>query len=301
MSSTETPIVADEPRPSDRRASIDLATGCEPTTDRLQCMEVVGGNGATHRKIETTGLDVTIFSRPHESDPYGGDVHYLTGCASGRITRIVVADVAGHGASVAERARQLRDIARDNVNHIRHQRMVKRTNREFSDDDRGTGFATGVFVTLFQPTGGLRLCNAGHPPPFLFTAETGEWSSFSDPERRNLPLGVVPDTTFHELTRRMELGDAVLIVTDGLLESRDGDGSMLGSDGLEKWLGEFGTPSDDLVARIAARVLERTDGEPGDDLTLLLLRKNDNRVGTRDQLLAPVRYLTDLVGLRSSK
>lgn len=55
---------------------------------RMQCMEVWGGNRQVERYLETPGLEAWIYSQPHEQASGGGDVYYVSSCASGRITRI---------------------------------------------------------------------------------------------------------------------------------------------------------------------------------------------------------------------
>ena len=57
-------------------------------------MEVWGGNQATFAAFEKAGLDIWLYSRPFGTDASGGDLYYLSSCASGRITRMLVADVA---------------------------------------------------------------------------------------------------------------------------------------------------------------------------------------------------------------
>ena len=74
----------------------------EPDRHTLQCMEIWGGIEPVERTVTTPGLDAWIFSQPFQGDEQGGDVYYVTLCGGGLITRIVVADVSGHGASVAE-------------------------------------------------------------------------------------------------------------------------------------------------------------------------------------------------------
>ena len=77
------------------------------------------------------GLQSVIFSRPHGASKAGGDVYYLSSCASGRISRLLLADVSGHGAEVAELGRGLRALMRKNVNVIRQKRFVEGMNRQF--------------------------------------------------------------------------------------------------------------------------------------------------------------------------
>ena len=86
---------------------------------RMQCMEVWGGNQSVERSVETAGLKIWVYSRPYGKAHSGGDVHYLSSCASGRITRMLLADVSGHGESVSQIAVALRDLMRQNVNYIR--------------------------------------------------------------------------------------------------------------------------------------------------------------------------------------
>ena len=73
-----------------------------PDQHTLQCMEIWGGIEPVERTVATPGLDLWVFSQPFGGDEQGGDVYYVTLCGGGLITRIVVADVSGHGSSVAE-------------------------------------------------------------------------------------------------------------------------------------------------------------------------------------------------------
>ena len=56
------------------------------------------------------GLSVWVYSRPHGSSLGGGDVYYLSLCASGRISRVLLADVSGHGELVSGLGVGLRDV-----------------------------------------------------------------------------------------------------------------------------------------------------------------------------------------------
>ena len=69
-----------------------------PDRQTLHCMEIWGGIEPVERSVSTPGLDLWVFSRPFHGDEQGGDVYYVTLCGGGVITRIVVADVSGHGA-----------------------------------------------------------------------------------------------------------------------------------------------------------------------------------------------------------
>ena len=96
-------------------------------------MEIWGGIEPVERTVATPGLDLWVFSQPFGGDEQGGDVYYVTLCGGGLITRIVVADVSGHGSSVAEFSSSLRSLLRKNINQKSQKRLVERLNRQFTE------------------------------------------------------------------------------------------------------------------------------------------------------------------------
>ena len=145
-----------------------------PVEHTLQCMEIWGGIEPVERAVSTPGLDLWVFSQPFEGDAQGGDVYYVTLCGGGIITRIVVADVSGHGSSVAEFSLSLRSLLRKNINQKSQKRLVERLNRQFTEMAALRRFATALVVTYLASTNRLTVCNAGHPHPLLYSAATGD-------------------------------------------------------------------------------------------------------------------------------
>ena len=78
--------------------------------ESMKCMEVWGGHQAVDQSLQMPGLKVWVYSRPYGKAIGGGDVYYLSFCASGRITRMLLADVSGHGETVSQVAVGLRDL-----------------------------------------------------------------------------------------------------------------------------------------------------------------------------------------------
>src|SRR5262245_16992854 len=106
-----------------------------PVPHTMQCMEVWGGNHAVDQGVIMPGLDVWVFAQPHEGGEFGGDVHYVSSCGTGRISRLVVADVSGHGAKVADVARGLRTLMRKFVNYLDQTRFVEALNKGLLETD----------------------------------------------------------------------------------------------------------------------------------------------------------------------
>src|SRR3954471_14429319 len=99
----------------------------------LRCMEIFGGSGAREEHLSTPGLDAWISSAPFEGAADGGDVHYLSLCGGGVITRLILADVSGHGREVADVATALRALMRKNINSKSQGRLVRALNRQFAE------------------------------------------------------------------------------------------------------------------------------------------------------------------------
>src|SRR5690606_34806228 len=72
----------------------------------LACAEVWGGNGAIRRRVVLPGLEGHVLSQPCGGGQ-GGDVYYVTACSMGLMTRVCLADVAGHGEAVSAMSRWL--------------------------------------------------------------------------------------------------------------------------------------------------------------------------------------------------
>lgn len=254
--------------------------------ERMSCMEVWGGNQPVDGGVVMAGLDAWIYSRPYRGAERGGDVYYVSSCATGRITRLLVADVSGHGDGVAQTGADLRRLMQKYVNHIEQRRFVIDLNREFGSADRAGGFATAVVATFFAPTNELAISSAGHPPPLRYSVKEKRWSIVDlEPDGRDresavapadIPLGVVDAATYGQRAMKLAVGDFVLCYTDAAIEALDESRRMLGPAGLLRLVESI--PREDPSAILPA-VRERLAAlAPGnleqDDLTLLLFRPN---------------------------
>lgn len=260
-------------------------------------MEVWGGNLGVDRAFEMPGLEVWIFSRPFGAEASGGDVYYLSSCASGRITRMLLADVSGHGAVVSRIALALRDLMRRNVNVVSQKRLLESMNREFAAVAKEGGFATALVSTFFAPTRSLVLCNAGHPPPFVYRASSKSWSVF-DPQQppdstiHDTPLGVSDEAHYTLLTTRLQRGDMLFAYSDGLIEGQIGADRILGVQGLLRLLRETSAHNPpEIIADILQRVVGASGQLDQDDVTVILMQATGSRTTWKDNLLAPFRLL----------
>lgn len=267
----------------------------------MQCMEVWGGNQAIDNAVSMPGLDAWIYSQPYKGDDSGGDIHYVSSCATGRISRMLVADVSGHGTAVSDMARTLRRLMGRHVNYLDQTRFLRALNREFAAVADGGGFATALVATYWAPTDYLTACNAGHPRPLWRRARDGAWAYLdatadARPEGlANLPLGVAEPTAYGQFGVTLEPGDLVLIYTDSLLEAAGADRRQLGESGLLDLVGSLDVTTPELFVQdlLAAVSAHRAGAPAADDVTVLLLRHNGvrpPRMGFREWVGAWTRF-----------
>jgi sigma-B regulation protein RsbU (phosphoserine phosphatase) len=247
----------------------------------MQCMEVWGGSQLTSAGVEMGGLNVWVFSKPFGEAQRGGDVYYASSCATGRISRLLLADVSGHGTSVAATAADLRTLMRRFVNRLDQAEFVRLLNQQFIALSQSATFATAVVTTFFAPTGRLTVCNAGHPRPFLYRAAQRQWdflghendgSKKSKPQ--NIPLGLLALAEYEHVDVELGPGDCLLKYTDALIESSDADGEMLGEDGLLRLMRLIGDVEPEKVIESLLNEIEERYPEnlAKDDVTLMLVR-----------------------------
>jgi sigma-B regulation protein RsbU (phosphoserine phosphatase) len=266
----------------------------------MHCMEVWGGSQLTEREMQMGGLDAWVYSKPYGNAGHGGDIYYASSCATGRISRLLLADVSGHGDAVAATAADLRDLMRRYVNFLDQTQFVRSMNRQFVAMSGLGCFATAVATTFFAPTRLLSVCNAGHPRPLHFRAAEGKWSLLEKSQdegrsARNIPLGILDITDYEQFDVELEVGDFVLCYTDALIESRNSDGEFIGEEGLLGIAASMKVADghafiQSLLGAIAGRhagnLLE-------DDVTVLLLRPNAlrPRARPRDKFGAVLRLM----------
>jgi serine phosphatase RsbU (regulator of sigma subunit) len=277
----------------------------DQSVQHMQCMEVWGGSQLTSRGVEFGGLDAWVYSKPYGKAHAGGDIYYASSCATGRISRLLLADVAGHGQTVAATAADLRTLMRRFVNRLDQTEFVRLLNQQFAVLPRTGAFATAIVTTFFEPSRRLTVCNAGHPRPLLYRATQHQWDflgtqgpgSRSAPS--NIPLGLFGAAEYEQFDVELQPGDCLVSYTDALIESRDSDGEMLGEEGLlriTRLLGDV--PPEKMIETLLSEIEARyPENLSEDDVTVLVVRANGRklRFSLREKFQALGRFASSLI------
>lgn len=146
-----------------------------------------------------------------EDTAAGGD--WFDALALGDRLVLVVGDVVGHGVEAAAVMSQLRTALRMQISTgytvVEALEAVDRFHKQVP----GSKSATMCVGSLDFTSGEFQYCTAGHPPPLLVTADAS--ARYVEPTGAG-PLG--SGTGFPVRSEVLNIGDAILFYTDGLIE-----------------------------------------------------------------------------------
>jgi serine phosphatase RsbU (regulator of sigma subunit) len=118
----------------------------------------------------------------------------------------------------------------------------------------------------------LTVARGGHPAPLVLRSD-GSVEVIAPPGKA---LGIFPDPELGDRSIRLEVGDAAVFYTDGVVEARGPDGSFFGErrllDLLRAWRG-LEAPA--IAGKLKDVVVEHGEGYARDDLAVLVLRVPD--------------------------
>ncbi|GAB4056572.1 PP2C family protein-serine/threonine phosphatase [Catellatospora paridis] len=224
-------------------------------------------------KVGTLAVAGRYISATAAAD-IGGDLYEALDTPYG--VRMIIGDVRGKGLDAVRTA----SIVLGSYRHVAFERADLRA--IVADLDRAVARSVGDedFVTacLVEERGGtLTIVNCGHPAPILL--RRGEVITL-DPPSPAPPLGFMP--VVRSRVERLEPGDRLLLLTDGLAEARrDGEFFPI-TERAWKLLGH-GTVGDGL-ASVESALMEWVHNRLDDDIALILMEY----AGPSQPTLAPV-------------
>lgn len=245
-----------------------------PQVHRIACSEIWGGNRADELLVETSGIRGCLYSRGCEGGK-GGDIYYFSVCGSDLLTRIAIADVVGHGEAVSETSQWLYDSLARQMNSADGATILSDLNT--STVERGLdAMSTASVAAFYRENSNFYYSYAGHHEILLRRRGQDSWQRLAAPEHdrlEDLPLGVSSECKFQQHSVHVDIGDRLLLYSDGLIEAMDQDGQQFGTDALCKVLESNG--GKDLSAirgSLLESLLEHTDGKlDHDDVTFMLI------------------------------
>ncbi len=116
-------------------------------------------NRFIEQSVNSAGIQAWVFSHPYQGQRQGGDIHYLSLCVGGIVTRIILADVAGHGDHVAKTSKVLLNLLRKFMN-TKSKIDWCRAEPTFHGNGREGWFCNAIVATYLSHKSTLLLTNA---------------------------------------------------------------------------------------------------------------------------------------------
>lgn len=197
--------------------------------------------------------------------PFAGDFLVTAMPRGTRRLEVAVVDVSGKGEGAATRALLLSGAFGGLLGALPPADFLSAANGYLIRQDWEEGFATAIHLSLDLDSGDFEIRSAGHPPAAQRTAGSGRWSVH---ESEGPALGLLDDVDYECVTGTLRQGDAVILYTDGLVETPDRDISM----GIDRMLGQAEALLRGNFQGGAKRMIEAL-GSPHDDRALMLVRR----------------------------
>lgn len=200
---------------------------------------------------------VEAASKSAGGTSFGGDFIVASRAADGDSLELIVVDVSGKGIEAGTRSLLLSGAFGGLASAVSPDRFLMDANEYLLRQEWDEGFATAIHLHLCLRTGAFELRKAGHPPAVWLHAGSGRWSVL---DSDGPVLGLIPGATFETVRGRLLPDDALVMYTDGLVEtvSRDiasgidklaGKGQLLFPTGYErgarKLIDQLASNSDD--------------------------------------------------------
>jgi serine phosphatase RsbU (regulator of sigma subunit)/PAS domain-containing protein len=220
---------------------------------------------------DVPGIELAARYRPaFDTTEVGGDFYDVFPAGAGAWA-VAIGDISGKGIEAAALTALARYTVRAAAREHRQPREVLSLLNEavLAEGPEGR-FLTVAFGRLRHRAGGVRLtvASGGHPLPLLLRSG----GSVEPAGRPGTLMGFTETVHLPEKVTELRPGDTVVFFTDGLTDVRGPEG-MFGEERLMAVLrGCSGLTAEATAARLEAEVLAFLQGEPRDDLAVVVLR-----------------------------
>jgi serine phosphatase RsbU (regulator of sigma subunit) len=218
---------------------------------------------------ELQGLELGDAYESSAHVEVGGDVYDFMELGDGRLA-VTLGDVTGHGieaaADMAMAKFVFRSLARE---HPEPGDFLQSANEVVVGEIAPGKFITLVYMVIDGGKGEVAAAGAGHPAPRIVGAD----GSVRGLETRGLVLGIEPGQRYEEVRATLDLGGAVVLYTDGVIEAR-WEGELYGVERLEGVLSERRDLSANKLAQAVlddCRAFAR--GELADDCAVVVVKR----------------------------
>ena len=198
-------------------------------------------------------------------EPFAGDFAVANISDASDRFEVALVDVSGKGLDAGTRALLLSGAFGSLLGAMDPAALLGAANSYLLRQEWNDGFATAIHVALELDTGRFSVGGAGHPPAVKYWAGAGRWQVI---DTANGPLlGVLQGAAFPRSHGQLLRGDALLLYTDGVIETRFRDLTV----GIDRMLGEAERLVSEGFAGGATRICSAALAGRSDDRAVVLI------------------------------
>jgi serine phosphatase RsbU (regulator of sigma subunit) len=180
---------------------------------------------------DVTGYE--FYSHYSPAQTVGGDYYDFIALPGGRVA-VVLGDVAGKGVPAALLVAKLSSEVRFCLLTVPNlAQAVSLLNEQMIHGGLSDRFVTLAVMVIDPDSNVVTVVNAGHMSPKLFRGSTGELVDAISLDSTGVPIGALPGYPFEQITMPMEVGDSLVVFTDGVTDAMSPTGEMYGAERVD--------------------------------------------------------------------
>lgn len=219
---------------------------------------------------ELAGVALAGTCRPAKE--VGGDYYDFILHKDG-VLDLVIADVSGHSVGAAFIMTETRTFIQARAHDLPDSTEILSSLNRFlyQDLSRAELFITMFYAKYHPVSGKLSYSSAGHNPPIVLRASSGQCERL---DAEGLILGILTEVDFEEKSVQLEPGDLLLLYTDGITEAENPDGDFFGEERLCDLLKMHASaPPEQIIATLLSQAqLFSGSKNFNDDITLVCMQ-----------------------------
>jgi sigma-B regulation protein RsbU (phosphoserine phosphatase) len=182
---------------------------------------------------------------------------------------VLIADVSGHGVPAAMIASMVKvALAAQQAQAHRPSAVLTGMNEALFGRLAGQ-YVTASYLFIDSRSGVIRYAAAGHPPMFRLIRRNLEVGEI---EKNGLALGFFEAASYEEIEHSLEVGDRLLLYTDGMIEAENAAEDFFGAERVKLAIAAAAPLSPDAAADALLETIHTWSGRSAnDDLTIVLV------------------------------
>lgn len=201
----------------------------------------------------------------------GGDYYDFIRRPNGSLD-LIIGDVSGHNIGSALIMAEARTFIQAMRQVEQPAAMLEELNRFFCEElSRAELFVTMFYLQYHPDSGKLLYSNAGHNNPILWRSRSRQCEKL---DSEGMILGIKPDIIYEQRETCLEVGDILILYTDGVTEAENGQEQFFGDERLHSLIDAYHQlPAAQMIDQILEQIRIFTGNRHfNDDISLLIMK-----------------------------